>query len=52
MAIAGAIVGVNTGQWVSVKTGDSMLRVREIQYDDGVRMSPDWKLGMRLDVNA
>jgi hypothetical protein len=49
IATAGQVVG-RDADGVVVKTGDSTLRILEIETDAGVAI-PAWPLGTRLDVN-
>ena len=52
IATPGQVVGHEPGRGVLVKTGDSTLRVEEIQFEGRPAETPAWAIGTRLGVAA
>jgi methionyl-tRNA formyltransferase len=50
IATPGVVVG-RDGHGVMVKTGDSALRILEMQIGDGPVQTPTWRIGTRLGIN-
>jgi len=51
-ATPGVVVGRNRGKWVNVKTGDSVIRVHEIEDIEGNIRPPTWSMGTRLGYSV
>jgi methionyl-tRNA formyltransferase len=50
LATPGQVVG-RTSEGVLVKTGDSTLLVKEVEFPNSTSMTPQWPIGTRLGIN-
>lgn len=50
-ATPGQVVGRIPNCGVIVKTGDSVIEIRKVEIEQGIRFVPQWKIGTRLGLN-